>query len=1038
MIITSSLQTYSEKGLESLIGKIDQKKYQQKANRSRAVPFEITPESLQAVFAVTRDYIGEIYDTNGKKTESYHKYKSMKLRALWFVNDMNFRPTSFDYHKWDGHILLDLDNIKETTADMIYQVLIREKPNWFEMVKRSGSGSLHILCKTVLEPHHKAERHFQAVFDTFTTLLNKLLNDNGLRDVVPDKSMRKVSQGMALWNTDYYINNANNGFNVFGTPEYVIAETTLNNNETVKNTQLSNNTRRINDLIANNFHFTYDTKNARSKIWQPHGDGHARFKERIAVVIALRSLGVSEEETYSICQFGFEDEGLAEVRGYYHSSNGVDPRFIEHNLRILQEYLNFCHIQYSLRPVIVVDENIKPLHVVDYDLTIPLGANDHIVGNWVKEDRFLTLLETLDKDVLYLNAAPGVGKTEMAKSLITKMHKRVCVCCGRNTVFDGKFDGIDVVRCYGKSIKGADLKDKKRSLVCSLDWFSLNFKEHIYGKGYDFIIMDEIHLTDEHYRKKTMMAICTIIKNFPANHEKLILMTATPSIETNYLPKNRTYHVKVEKIRLHNKTLTPVISPDYQTSLDAMIADVTNAVESGKKVFIVENDTHRNAVLTDYFQQYDIKLVNFNRKNKGDQYVQFILKNSKIPKGFDGLIITSYLGVGNEVFEKNELEVFFIPSIYSHFTSNEIEQYANRIRNQNLSAKIYYNEKSFLCGPQFIQGHKTWTEDTLMKQYDEMMLIKNADTTLFYAIEPIIQIHKEDVFLYERCVFQHSQYEMFPSNVLSLLHNEYGWIINDTVYHKDSLKNNMQESRKRVSEANNAKMEEAIKYMYQHYLFETVDDKDERSIMMIAKGIKDSYVELRYDGESVFALKMTVITSLFNEYHRLIANDIIDFGGWVTLAYMAVMDKKLTLNDLITILTRCRLYRDLECDVLPFLEKCSLYLQTAKLPFNHNTISREHKRDFEAFVSSVLPYRPTAIVPKLVEYVIRLSKRSDDGCLILDLNDYQDPCDNAMEEVESYIEKRRERLRTQKKASRERCKQKKRSNAANGHKAETV
>lgn len=43
-----------------------------------------------------------------------------------------------------------------------------------------------------------------------------------------------------------------------------------------------------------------------------------------------------------------------------------------------------------------------------------------------------------------------------------------------------------------------------------------------------------------------------------------------------------------------------------------------------------------------------------------------------------------------------------------------------------------------------------------------------------------------------------------------------------------------------------------------------------------------------------------------------------------------------------------------------------------------------------------------------------------------------------MEEVESYIEKRRERLRTQKKASRERCKQKKRSNAANGHKAETV
>lgn len=1034
MIITSSLNAYSSRGLQSLRAKISQAEYLRKENWSRAAPFEITPDSLRAAFSASPSYNGEIYDSNGKKTESYHRFKSTKVRALWFVDDISFRPTSSDYNRWDGHVLLDLDSIQPLTADHIFSILRREQPAWVEVVKRSGSGLLHILCKTEVETHQKDEQHFQTAFDTFTMLLNNLLNKNDLKDVVPDNKMRKVCQGMALWKSEFFINDNNNGFNVFETAEYGVAEEKILKtvNEKAINASLTNNIRKINNLSTKNFQFTYDTEKARYKVWQPHGDDHARYKERLAVVYALHSLGASEEETIMICRYGFEKEGLAEVPGYYNSIKCGNIPFMEHNLRTLQDYLKSCGIDYSLRPIIAVDEDIKPLHAIKYDKTVFLKADEHIVGNWITNDEIPAILENTGKNVIYLNAAPGVGKTEMAKWLILKMHKRVCFCCGRNTVIDGKFDGMDVVRCYGEAAENADLEDKKKSLVCSLDWFGRNFEKHVHHKGYDFIVMDEIHLIDEHYRKTTMMKICNIIKKFPSNSENLILMTATPSFETYYLSEKNSCCIKIEKERTYYKSITPIISPNHQTSIDVMIKDVENAVNSGKKVLIVENDTHRNAMLTDYFNHHNIRLVDFNRKNKGNRNVKFVLKNARIPDGYQGLVITSYFGVGNEVFENDDLEVFFMPTTHSHFTSNEIEQYANRIRNRDLNAKIYYNQKSFLGRPFYLQDTKTWNGDELAKQYNEMMLIRDANSNVFDSISPLIQIHKKDILVYELYVFQHAQYELSPSTVLSLLHNEYGWAINDAVYCNNAPASNIQESRKRVNDVNKEKVEKAIRFMYQHYSLERAGEKAPHSpLLMIAKGTKDHFDDKKIVGDDVFSTKLSTSTTFFNEYHRMIAKDIIDFGGWVTLSYMDVLDKKLTLNDLTTILARCRLSHDLGVEVLPFITKCSAYLQNAQLPFNRNTISKENKRTLEAFITSLLPGNPTAIVPRLADYVIRLSKRSDDGYLALDVGNWDNPCDTAMLEVEQFIENKRERILMQKRASKKRCRERKRAQTAN-------
>ena len=112
-------------------------------------------------------------------------------------------------------------------------------------------------------------------------------------------------------------------------------------------------------------------------------------------------------------------------------------------------------------------------------------------------------------------------------------------------MLEGKFQGMDVTKCYGKYAKDADLEDKSKSLIASLNWFIANANDVLTG-GFDYVIADEIHLADEAFRKETMISLLRIIEKFNTKSgTKLILMTGTPSIEVNYLDKDKTCFVKV-------------------------------------------------------------------------------------------------------------------------------------------------------------------------------------------------------------------------------------------------------------------------------------------------------------------------------------------------------------------------------------------------------------------------------------------------------------------------------------------------------------
>ena len=220
MIITNRTRTYGSATLESFKGSDD---YERKEKWSRAKPFEMTKASLDSKLVELAVYDGAVYDGNGDKTGKYTEFKNKKVYALWFVDGCKYRPSADDYDKWDGHILLDLDKLSSANSKMIYGLLAGNMPEWAELLKHSGSGSIHILCKTQVTAEQKTKRNFQIAFDTFSILLNNLLDENGLKTVKPDSAPRNITQCMALWKTEYVLNE-DNTFNVFDTTEYSEAE----------------------------------------------------------------------------------------------------------------------------------------------------------------------------------------------------------------------------------------------------------------------------------------------------------------------------------------------------------------------------------------------------------------------------------------------------------------------------------------------------------------------------------------------------------------------------------------------------------------------------------------------------------------------------------------------------------------------------------------------------------------------------------------------------------------------------------------------
>ena len=1001
---------------------------------SRGCPFDLDKD-LKTVLDNLPKYEGDVYDQNRKKTKEYQSFKEGKVRGVWFVDGQQFRPLKDDYPNWDGHILLDLDGEPNPIFDIIYGLIEKTKPQWMRLLKRSGSGSLHILCHTEVDEEQKNKLCFQSSFDAFSNLFVQFLKTNHITlgdDIIIDQACRKISQGMAFWNKDCLLNQDNKGYNVFQTTEFI--EALQKNQEAAQKEQTANIVKVSHEAIAaavssQKYEFVYDTANAETKIWKTTTEkSHAPYRDRLAVVLGLHSLNVSEDETYKICSYGFPANHLNEVRGWFQSANAGSIVYMERNIAMLRKYLTACNIRHTIRPIIALDESVKRLNPVKSDTVIKLNADEYITGTPLKAQGILQQIFYTDKDIIYLESATGSGKTELAKYLI-RLGKRVCFACGRNTVLTNKFNGMDIIRCYSIHTQTADLTDKKKSLCCSLNWLANNFTQ--VDGNFDYIIIDEIHLTDEAFRKDLMLDLLGLIRNYANtkhSRTKLLLMTATPSIEVNYLDKDKTFFVKIVKQLKHRKTIIPSVTEDYQSAVKAMIRDIQNATEAGKKVLICENDTKRNAVLADYFKRGGIKLVDFNRKQRHSEEVDYVLANSRIPEGYDGIVVTTYFGVGCEIKDSNEWEVFFMPLQNRGFCANHIEQFANRVREKDITARIYFHG---LVNMGVADYKKIKVLDSLsLQKHDEYEKIfeqctpSEEDIDMAEIVEALVKYIDSEEVEYDTFTFQSAMYELPLGTIMSLLQNEYGWNVNGTLFGEKSVVKELKDSRQRMNEENARKYREAYKDMLREYSVPFKYEDEEKvteKLWNINKGIREYERGWEISG-SLIDMQCKEKPAFYNDDHQEIAGYIADFGGWILEAVAYVVEGRITRRDLQRIVTRHRLIRRLGGLGLEFFKHISDYIAQARFPFNRNTLSEDNFAALTAHIAGLIEGKPQLVAEDIAKQVVKLCKKDSDGLLCLDIADYKNNID-ILEEVEQLAAAKAERKRAQNRAANKKYKQ---------------
>lgn len=1020
MEITRNYLTLGKDNYQAKSQHFNQQEREIEWNYHHAEPFRITKESFEKTITEVPVYYGDVYNDMGKKTKRYEDFKASKVPALWFTDGLDFRPSSTDYEYWDGHILLDIDRLNKNQSRSIFETLKNEHPEWMVLVKYSGSGSIHILCHTDVQQEHKTERHFNAAFDTFSIFLNGILRDYGLQEVPTDTMCRKIAQCMCLWNKESFFNDTHNhNYNVFDTDTFNEEFATIPQKD-ARDTiveSLGENNKAISGRTLGDFDFVYDTKSAKKELWIPRDEQnrnptkdneeptHAGYNGRIAVVLALVALGVGKDDTKAICSYGFESNGLAEVEGYWTSSQGnFHNEYLSYNLSVLKEYLDFCGIRYSLQAKICVDETVRPLHDIGYDHTIHLERDEFLCSKFVEKNEILELLASTDKKVIYLKSAPATGKTEMAKHLMD-IGKNVLFVCGRNTVLEGKLGRMDVDKHYG----GNTDDGSNGNAAYSVNQFIKKYKELKKDCHYDYIIIDEIHLVGESFRKDVMTKLLHIIHSYSLS-AKLVLMTGTPSIETYYLPKDNTLKVQVEKEQPFAKNIIPIVSSDYNAALNQMLLDVAESVRQGKKVFIVENDTKRNAVLTNYFNDNNIKIVDFNRQKKNDDNVGYVLKNAKLPEEYDGIIITSYLGVGNEIIDENQWEVFFMPTQLNYFTANDIEQFANRIRNKTINARIYY----------FGYCLSRLTDSRVVKQYGgesykNFLEFKKLDREGKLAVSDFVKLDKATV-RYEVLTYQHLLYESSANTALSLLHNLYQWNVQEAVRVSDTENIDLSENRARMNVAEKERFGQAYEYMNEQYANAIAG---EESIGRIAKGIDEYYMIV---GGTDF-LNMETTHIYYDNYHRMIAQAIYDFGGGILFAYGKVLEgKELTMVDLNRILNRHRLASDLGENSYDLLCNLSAQINAAKMPFDRNSLSEQNKRQLQNFISGLCSRPSPTLAKTLLQHVLQLCQRDSNGHLALDISDLMYAEKDIKTEIEDFIATKKKRRRMQQRESKKRRK----------------
>ena len=357
--------------------------------------------------------------------------------------------------------------------------------------------------------------------------------------------------------------------------------------------------------------------------------------------------------------------------------------------------------------------------------------DDNLVKLHLNKDQYLSdlkddILKNLNHITL-LEAGAGYGKTEMIKAFKAKTLLILPFTSTIKAKVETSFVTSDWLYYYGN--KKPSLEDllSNKSMSMTIDKFSrLNVME-LDTAGFEYIVLDESHLIFTSSYRDVMAPTIQRLANCKA---KIIMMTGTPTGEMLFFPGIK--HIKVEKDDYREKSFELNMCPTKVEQMIEMAHSMAKDIKDGKKILYPTNKGNLwYEQLTGLVQQYlddmkfgrQINCFYYKKSNYGEESMDLINFGKSIGNN-DIVFCTTYLSVGVDICDKFSFSVYF----NEQWIPQDIEQFANRLRNNNLYLKMFLPKKDSVGMP--INYYYTQPLDLSLNQGDLLLardLIKTCN-----------------------------------------------------------------------------------------------------------------------------------------------------------------------------------------------------------------------------------------------------------------------------------------------------------------------
>ena len=350
------------------------------------------------------------------------------------------------------------------------------------------------------------------------------------------------------------------------------------------------------------------------------------------------------------------------------NSNGDDLSELHTSIDSIDNPLMICQVK----------------NVIDFNISKNQYLGD-IKNNILKNLGQITLIE----------AGAGVGKTEMVKS-IAREGKRVLMVMPFTSTIKSKVEG-DEIWDYSYGNKKVDLY-KSQCIAMTIDKFSRISLLELKDAAFDYVFIDESHLLFQSEYRPVMPKVIDMIKH---SEVPIIMMSGTPIGETVFFPELT--HIRVKKEDVRKKIFNIILTEDDNSMFLDMCRSMARDVCAGRRVLFPTNkgSLYKEQVQAaiQYFcdeefhdrmsdGKYPVVVNYYKKSNLGDDFMDSINKDKTIGKT-DVLLCSNYLSVGVDITDR------YVFSIYINdlWLAQEIEQFANRLRSNDLYIHLYQSKK---------------------------------------------------------------------------------------------------------------------------------------------------------------------------------------------------------------------------------------------------------------------------------------------------------------------------------------------------------